>query len=593
MKQQFTLFFIFCFVSLSMLCRAQTAVYDSVPHKTSVYQVKKKKETILSIAASLKLDLQTISYLNDSMPVDKVLQPGQKIIIPVNPMDEKQPEKKNSRGLKKMALSKSDTVAMSQAALQSKPFPIAVDTELIQNKILLADATLDLNRALLQGIQASLDSLNVKDKSIIDEKNISATIHHMQRQRDKAMLTPVLLHMKDSLQNEINLEEKEKAGFESMLGKKETALPKTDSLYTEKAAIKNTVTATVPVNTFGAGNKPTKSEEVKLQPEAPDTLTVLDTSSQAQNATKTSIREPDKVRPVVEASLPSDIASPLPVMHWETAKAIYYNDDTSNGGQSASHFAAEVPAAGSDTGAYRPVSKDSINQDGISMSDTAKIVKAQYFFTKALKASNEKDFKAAAAFLKQAIDISPKYYDAWFALGEADAHQGFYTRALNEFVHCKTLDSSRASLFYKIGTVQVKLKQKSDAFNSFNRALKLDSNYVPAIISRAAEYTERNQFRTAIREYARVIKIDPSYHTVYKSKAMAEYALQSYPAAIEDLGRFLIFNETDGSVYYYRAMAKLKLKQKGSDLIDACTDLSVSARLGFPAALKALEANCK
>ena len=70
---------------------------------------------------------------------------------------------------------------------------------------------------------------------------------------------------------------------------------------------------------------------------------------------------------------------------------------------------------------------------------------------------------------------------------------------------------------------------------------------------------------------------------------MAEYSLKNYSAAIDDFSRFLIFNETDASVFYYRGMSKIKL----NDTLDACTDLSVSARLGFPAALKAMQVNCK
>lgn len=573
MKQHFTLFVILSFLTISMFCQAQQLGNDTIPVKTEIYLVRKKKETILGIAAKLKLDLQTISYLNDTMPVDKVLQPGQSIIIPVNPMTEKQ----NIAAFKNSGATQIDTIAIPQVAkVPGQTAAMTVDTELIQNKILLADATLDLNRALLQGIQASLDSLNVNDKVLIDEKNISATIHHMQRQRDKAMLTPVLLHMQDSLKNEIKREENERASYLNMITPKAIELVKPDTALPVTAVIKDTVTQ-VPVSMRNDTQfvMPVKTEAVEVIP------VKADSTAHRPVALTTDTPEPVHIRPVIEAIRQQEAAPVQPIMHWEAAKAIYYNDDTA--------AAVNPLKSAADSAAYTPGPNKVNNEPLAAMSDSARIIRAQYFYTKALKAGNEKNYKTATEYLKKAIDISPLYYDAWFALGEADAHLGFYTKAMNEFGRCKALDSSNANLYYKMGMVQLKLKQKTEAFADFNKALKRDSNYIPAIISRAGEYADRNQLRTAIREYSRVLRLDPSYHTVYKSKGMAEYSLKNYAAAIDDFTRFLIFSETDGSVYYYRGLAKLKQ----SDLMDACTDLSVSARLGYPAALRALEANCK
>lgn len=592
MKQRVTFYLILFSLVLPGCCWAQHFSSDSVPYKTGIYQVKKKKETILSVASKLNLDPQLISNLNDSSDVDKILVPGQKLIIPVyTSLKGRGNEKKDSK-VNNNSRDKAVNERATPILAPSKLPEALIDTDLIENRILLSEATLDLNRALLQGIQASLDSLNVKDKVLIDEKNISATIHHMQRQRDKAMLTPVLLHMQDSLQTEIKREENEKIVFENMLGRNVPGPQRPDTASVPKVQVADTGLGIATERMDTSANKIVKADGIKVQPAKYEAVADTPVTSKVSNIYKADAHEPEHIRPVVEANpLPDTVTPPPPIMHWETAKAIYYSDDTGITGQNEGQPTVEIQGEGrgADTTAYKPGLKDTSSQSRLQMSDSARVIRAQYFFTKALKASNEKSYKEAAGNLKRAIDISPKYYGAWFALGEADAHLGFYTKAMSEFAHCKTLDSSHASLYYKIGTVQVKLKQESEAFHNFTRALKLDSNYVPAIISRAAEYVERNQLRTAIKEYGRVIKIDPSYHTVYKSKAMAEYDLQSYAAAIDDFTRFLIFTETDGSVYYYRGMAKLK----GGALIDACTDLSVSARLGYQAALKAMEINCK
>ena len=584
MKQRLTFYLITFLLAFPLFGSAQQFGKDSLSFVTGSYEVKKKKETIISIATKLNVDPQLLSILNDSTNIEKVLPVGKKVVIPVfsgsavhsvvfaDTVISSKPDTTVVTEVKKID---STQIKQEKVAVLVPPQPaheIQVDTDLIQNRILLTEATLDLNKALLQGIQASLDSLNVKDRSVIDEKNISLTIHRMQRQRDKAMLTPVLLHMQDSLKTEIKREEQEKLSYENMLSRNEPAVQRPAADTMPRAHLRDTISVTA----ISIRNDTlTKTENIQVPEKQDLTQNAVPVSKSGLKADSSEfLAEKVHIRPVVDANETTAPPVQAPVMHWETAKAIYFNDDTTGENQ---------PAA-TDTVAYKPVVNESR-----SMSDSSKLIKAQYYYTRSLKASNEKNYKTAAEYLKKAIDIDPRYYNAWFALGEADAHLGYYTKAMNEFLHCKDLDSSKANLFYKMGVVQLKLKQKPEAFISFNRSLKVDSNYVPAIISRALEYADRGQFKTAIREYNKVLRLDPSYHTVYKSKAMAEYSLKNYSAAVDDFTRFLIFNETDGSVFYYRGMAKMKQ----NDLMDACTDLSISARLGNAAALRAMQANCK
>ena len=388
---------------------------------------------------------------------------------------------------------KTDTLKKSITKVAEASDNPAVDTDLIQNLILLTDATLDLNRALLQGIQASLDSLNVKDKNVIDEKNIQLTIHRMQRQRDKAMLTPILVHMQDSLKKEISREEHEKAGFENMLRRNQlevlTPMAKNGKdMFSKDGAVKADVNRTQDTT---AGMKGTAL--------APDTSPGNNRLSQTDSLSRTS----DSVhkRAVIEAEPLPAANIPAPIIHWETAKALYYNDDTTGDAQNSNIASGAVmngANGGEDTIAYVPVATRGEGGGSMPpMSDSARIIKAQYYFTKAMKSSNERDFKAAAEYLKKAIDLQPRYYDARFALGEADAHLGLYTKAINEFKGCAAIDSSKANLYYKMGNVMLKMKLKDEAFTYFNKSLRMDSNYVPAIMGRALEYTDRKLYKTA------------------------------------------------------------------------------------------------
>jgi len=576
MKYRLIYCFLIFMVTIPGLAYAQSQTASYVPQD---YVIKKKQEKVSDIAQKLKIDPALLSAMNDSLSLDSVLTKGQKIRVPVyydGKMD-KQPRKgKNSN-----AETNVPQKVAGQPAL--KPSTPSIDTELVQNKILLTDATLELNRALLQGIQASLDTLNVDDKTVVDDKNIRASIHSMQRRRDKVLLTPFLLHMQDSLTSEITKEESEKASLENMLG------------LNKPKAVQPIVVAsnTKKYGSAQAGNNMAIDTAGKIIEVTPATIQPSDKAvKKTGKPNKTKAAKNDNTNSTVLTNPSSSATTVQPgVRHWETAKAIYYSQDTAQQepGPEDSVFAELAQMNNADSDAYVP-SVSSKNPDAqTTMSDSVRQIKAQLYLTKAMKASNDRNYRIAVENLKKAIDLLPRYYDAWFALGEADAHLGLLTKALNEYRTCATIDSGKAVLYYKMGNIQLKLKQKSEAAASFTKSLSLDSVYIPAIMGNATIDIEKKRYKAAVKEYTRVLEIDWGYHTAYRSRAMAQYYLKNYDAAIDDFTRYIIFDETDASVYYYRGQAKLNMDEAG----DACADFSISAKLGSSAANSAIENNCK
>ena len=643
--KQFCTLLIFIFSSFYHVTAQSNT--DSTHYLIKNYQVKKKREKVREIARQFNIDPSFISSFNDSINIDSFLAKGTVIKVPVPITDNfenavigtKRDSAANLTEISKIqadtsviGMVRSDSISQFASSIKVdtftakssltlptvRPYNTGIDTDLLLSKIMLSEAMLDLNKGLLQGINASLDSFKIKDKSGLDEKNMAATIHKMQRARDKALLTPFLLHMRDSLNIEIKKEEDEKSSFETMLYApasagynppvkvvKEPVIAETgkaDSLAKPVAIMQPSVIQPASVTLPPPAKKDTvavlqtqvflsaevpKSKPNKKQPKHVKATEVVATGKIDSSAfvsgmpsTNHVIESPVSSKPFVSQ-----------INHWETAKALYYTDDSSAREKKSNEMAGydgdlqQVKVG--DTSGYIPSKTPSDNMPG--MSDSVRVIRAQLFLTKAMKASNEKNYRTASEDLKRSIDLNPHFYEAWFALGEVEAHLGLYTKALNELKTCATIDSSKAVLYYKMGNIQLKLRQLTEAFANFNKSLARDSNYVPAIMGRASVYVDRKQYKTAVAEYSKALQIDRGYHTAYRAKAMAEYLLKSYDAAIDDFTRFLIFDETDASVYYYRGLSKISLNQ----LMEACTDLSVSAKLGYSAALKALDANCK
>ena len=573
----------------------------------------------------------------------------------------------------------------------------ALDTELVQGRIMLLEATMDLNQTLLQGIQASLDSFNVKRKVNADDKNVQATIHNMQRNRDKVLLTPYLLHLQDSLKAEIKIEQQEKTGLETLLSaylQKPGVMPNPVTVMKDTSGnvvvLKDTATSLLPIRDTSLVLKDSSGNVVVVKDTATSILLIRDTSlvlKDSSNASgivqdtltrffvvkdtqmvKVALKDtvvpaavvknvleashslkdttqpvavikndlvskdttikmvvstkdtsahaslPDSsnkafaadsgqshhtvpvtfdslhIRPVIEAVQVEAAASqPAKITHWETARALYGEDDS----LTEPHLIHEVTDTqtlqnSKDSAGYVPSSRLANNEVEPAMSDSLRHLKAQLFWTKAMKSYNEKNNKGAAEYLKKAIDILPGYYDAWYYLGEVDARMGLYSKALNEFKTCKNIDSTKAGLFSRMGNILLRLRQKDEAGLNFKKALSIDSNYVQAMMGLATLYVDKKQYKTAIREYTRVLNVDRGYHVAYRSKAMAEYQLKRYEAAIDDFTRFLIFDQSDASVYYFRGLSKIGENQQ----MDGCADLAFSAKLGYGPALKSLPIHC-
>jgi hypothetical protein len=112
------------------------------------------------------------------------------------------------------------------------------DEDAIKLRLMMVDATLELNETLLQGVNASVDTLNLPENTnVIQDKDMQVTLIRMKRARDKALLMPFLEHMKDSLNEEVTILRKEKTKLEAMIKPAEPVQPvvlKTQTLVSKK-----------------------------------------------------------------------------------------------------------------------------------------------------------------------------------------------------------------------------------------------------------------------------------------------------------------------------------------------------------------------
>ena len=456
------------------------------------------------------------------------------------------------------------------SSLNSKTVISSRDIELQRDRLLLIEATIELNEVLLLGIKASLDSLNVEDENT-DPKNAQAEVHKLQRLRDKVLLTPEFLHMQDSLTTDITILKKQKSEIETSLLasiQKPTAKNKT-----QPVALNETKKGTSPGKNDDVATK-TKREEKrhsKLQ-SVSDTLIVSDVYKPGANnneltpsASKTKKNEkghaqvmaPDNVVVLKDSSL-NPLIPEKPIY----TLAVALPEDTTLLNLKASE---------------QQYFDDSIN-----------IIRAEYFLTRARKSINEKNYKQAEDYLKKALAQQSDYYDARLARAELEVLTGQNEKALADYKLCLNDRYPNAKILYNIGEVLLSLKKNGEAASYFERSLKMDSNFVPAMIVRAGFLSEHRQYTEAIAIYNRVLILNVSYHIAYKGRGIAEFGKKEYTAAIGDLTRYLIFKENDAETYYYRGLARVEREETAN----ACLDFNAALHLGYNAAKNAIDKNC-
>jgi tetratricopeptide (TPR) repeat protein len=229
------------------------------------------------------------------------------------------------------------------------------------------------------------------------------------------------------------------------------------------------------------------------------------------------------------------------------------------------------------------------SKTSITSADSIKHIKAEFFLKRGQKAESERDFKNAEKYFKKSIELFNDYFDAWYALASFENDHGSLQRALKDYKTCAKIDSTIPKLYNNMGDLYLQLKQKTEAFDAYSKAILLKRKDIPSLMARANILTDWKRYTEALADYDMVLKLDRLYHYAYKARGKVKFLTKAFDEAVDDFTRFLIFEETDPSAYFYRGLAKI-----GNDeLLDGCLDLSTSAGMGYSAAEKAIKKSCK
>jgi tetratricopeptide (TPR) repeat protein len=147
--------------------------------------------------------------------------------------------------------------------------------------------------------------------------------------------------------------------------------------------------------------------------------------------------------------------------------------------------------------------------------------RALNYFMKGNSLLGPGDFRGAAAQFTKAIEVSPKFAEAYRARGDA---------------------------WQKAG-------QSDAALADFEKAIAIDPGDWLAYISRGMLWRSRGDSQRALADFARSIQLHPTADAYYQ-RGLTNQALGEAEGAVDDYGRAI--ERDPGAPYAYRARAKAK-----------------------------------
>lgn len=420
--------------------------------------------------------------------------------------------------------------------------------EIDKNEMMLLDAELDLNQALLAGVKASLDTLGHEMKMNHPPKDTAEKLKVMKREREQREMRTYLDYMRDSLTRDCNkiIEEKQSvqnrlnaALAQSAVSAKPPMQPEQKNI-TPPDANKVAPTATVVAQPLGASSKP---NVIPVPP--PDSIV-------------TAVNQPLPVASEPKAAKKSRRKEKAPV------------EDTS------------TPEPDMTVAKGKP-------DNAASDNDSIAHMKSNYYYTLAQKSMLEKDYQMASEQLKAALDLWKGNFDAWFALASADEQLGNIENALSDYKQCLTIHSTMPKVYYNMAILNLEQGDKDAGLKDLNEAIQLDPRYIAAYMKRGSLYNDTANYDAAIADYNYVLKLNLNYYQAYKARGYSKLMERKFKEAMDDFTRYIIYDQSDAEVYYYRGLAKIG----DNDWLDGCMELSMSANMGYSAAAVAQKKNCE
>ena len=157
-----------------------------------------------------------------------------------------------------------------------------------------------------------------------------------------------------------------------------------------------------------------------------------------------------------------------------------------------------------------------INQSKKDADESAKEAKASQLFAQAL---SENDLNRKIEFYSQAIELNPKFAEAYYNRGNAKYNMKRYEEAIKDYSEAIGLNPNDAEAYYNRGNAKYNMKRYEEAIKDYSEAIGLNPNYAEAYNNRGNAKYNMKRYEEAIEDYGKAIGLNPNLAEAYNNRA--------------------------------------------------------------------------
>lgn len=189
----------------------------------------------------------------------------------------------------------------------------------------------------------------------------------------------------------------------------------------------------------------------------------------------------------------------------------------------------------------------------------------------------DKKFDEAIISWKKAIDINPRYIEAFNGLGNAFLKLEKIDLAVENFEEAVKINSNYFEAYCNLGSAMIKLKKYQDAIINFEKAIKIKPNYSQAIYGKAYSLMQNRNYNEAIIYFNKFIKFDPKNADAHNAIGSCLISLNKFEDSLSYLTKAMNLQPNHKEAYE-NIMNLLKFYQPGKDYSNIIIELNKKIR---------------
>jgi tetratricopeptide (TPR) repeat protein len=160
-------------------------------------------------------------------------------------------------------------------------------------------------------------------------------------------------------------------------------------------------------------------------------------------------------------------------------------------------------------------------------------------------------YAEALSDFNRAIELSPRYVEAYYQRGDLLQILGRYQEALQDFNKAIELDAEDGMNFYQRGVANTSLQNYQAALFDFNKALELSPDYELAYAERARVYYLLKRYSLALKDCNKAIEINSDIAEPFAVRGLINLDQAKFDESLRDLMNAIAIKPKNSQYYTY------------------------------------------